>query len=293
MQKCDYCGRQNQDAAAYCIGCGTPLAPEPSSWEPLVDQQASEWILSAFRWALEQFGSNIFYARTILVTPTPDHFPDKSGDPHELVALVFARVRRYAGMENWPCKLVAQESDVDPVIDRITVIQNAPKAPGGTFSISGREQPEVVITYNPAALQRPQSLVAILAHELAHYLGHTAGCPPPGGEKNWEHATDLLAVFLGFGLFLANSAVHFQQFTGYNNQGWSSGTLGYLSEFELVYCLAIFCTLKKIGRVQVRSHLKSTLWPVYDNALTDLRRKGNVMSDLSCVNSVAKNRYEI
>jgi len=290
MQKCDYCGKQNPDEALHCAGCGTPLAPQREGREPLVEPEALEWILSTFRWALEEFGAEAFYARTMLVTPTRDHFPDQAGDPLEQVALVFARIQRYAGMQNWPCKLVAQGRELDPVVDPVTVIQDAPKTPGGTFSVSGGAQPEVQISYNPGAVKRPQALVAILAHELAHYLGRAAKSPPPGGEKNWEHATDLLAVFMGFGLFLANSAVEFQQFTGFNNQGWSSRTLGYLSEFELVYCLAVFCTLKKIGREQVRPHLKPSLLPVYDEAVGELRRKAAVMAELSGINSVARVR---
>jgi len=281
MSNCNYCGRQNPEQAPYCSGCGTPLLEELDGWEPLVDSEASDWILRAFRWALEQFGSDAFFHHTILVTPTAAHFPDQPGDSHQKALAVFRRIQAYAGMQDWPCKLVPQRPGVNLKVDPVTVIENAPRSPGGTFSLAGRERPEVLITYNPEAVQRPQALVAILAHELAHYLGHTAEFPPPGGEKNWEYATDLLAVFLGFGLFSSNSALDFQQFTGFNNQGWSSRSLGYLSEFELVYCLAVFCTLKQIGREQVVGHLKRSLIPVYDNCLKDLRRKEDILTELT------------
>ena len=104
---------------------------------------------------------------------------------------------------------------------------------------------------------------------------------PPGGEKNREYATDLLAVFLGFGLFLANSAIEFHQFTGYNNQGWTTRTLGYLSEFELVYCLAVFCVLRGIPRDQAIAHLKRTLHEVYDDCVKDLQRKADRLAALA------------
>ena len=119
------------------------------------------------------------------------------------------------------------------------------------------------------------------------YLGRSANSPPPGGEKNWEYATDLLAVFTGFGLFLANSAIDFQQFTGYNNQGWSTRKLGYLSEFELVYCLAVFCTLKNIERERLLCHLKPFLIPVYEDCLKDLRRKADIVAELARIKSTA------
>jgi zinc-ribbon domain len=287
MNKCNYCGKENPDEAAFCTGCGQAIAPAPDGWEPLVGAEASGWILLAFRWALEQFGSDVFYQHTILVTPTHDHFPDQAGDPHQKALLAFQRVQKFMGIEHWPCKLVAQQPGVNPVVDPFTVMENAPQSPGGTFSVRGVEEPQVVITYNPATVQRPQALVAILAHELAHYLGRTAQCPPPGGEKNWEYATDLLAVFSGFGLFSANSACDFHQFRGYNNQGWSSRTLGYLSEFEFAYCLAVFCTLKHIDRKQVIAHLKRSLIPVYDDSMKDLRRKAKIVDDLSRIRTTA------
>jgi hypothetical protein len=287
MKECDYCGRQNHEDAANCRECGSPLSERRGDEMSLVGSEASSWILRTFGWALEQFGSDFFHQQTILVTPTRDHFPDQAKDPHETASLWFARVQAYAGMQQWPCRLVGQEPDVETVVDPVTVIQDAPKGPGGTFSVSNESQPEVLITYNPASVQRPQELVAIFAHELAHYLGHTAGCPPPGGEKNREYATDLLGVFLGFGLFLANSAVQFQQFTGYNNQGWSSASLGYLTEFELTYCLAVFCRLKRIAREEIVPHLKKSLVPVYDDCLDHLQRKEEMLAELAEIRSGA------
>jgi hypothetical protein len=279
----------------YCEGCGTALVEDAlvedlTGWEPMVDAEASDWILRAFRWALENYGTDVFYEHTILVTPTSKHFPDHAGDDHQKALMLFDCVRRLSGMQNWPCKLMAQQPDVNPVVDAVTLIQDAPKTPAGTFCISGQEEPEVVITYNPAMVHRPQALVATLAHELAHYLGRTADSPPPGGEKNWEYATDLLAVFTGFGLFLANSAIDFQQFNGYKSHGWSTRKLGYLSEFELVYCLAVFCTLKNIERERLLPYLKPFLIPVYDDCLKDLGRKADIMAELAQIRSTVRRR---
>jgi len=281
MIKCDYCGKTNPETATTCQGCGTALVEDLNGWEPMVDAEASDWILRTFRWALEQFGTDVFYEHIILVTPTSEHFPDVAGDGHQKALRVFECVRRLSGMQDWPCELVAQRPDVNTVVDSVTLIQDPPKTPAGTFSVSEDEDPKVVITYNPAMLQHPQALVATLAHELAHYLGRGADGPPPGGEKNWEYATDLLAVFTGFGLFLANSAIAFKQFTGFKSQGWSTHKLGYLSEFELVYCLAVFCTLKKIERARLLPYLKSFLIPVYDDCLKDLRLNADIIAELA------------
>ncbi|MEM7779796.1 MAG: hypothetical protein AAF697_05310 [Pseudomonadota bacterium] len=88
-------------------------------------------------------------------------------------------------------------------------------------------------------MRDPDALVATLAHELSHLVIHTLGMPP-GGNALEEHATDCMAVYLGFGVFLANSARQFAQFNDGAMQGWSSQTSGYLSENALVTALAIF-----------------------------------------------------
>ena len=72
-------------------------------------------------------------------------------------------------------------------------------------------------------------MVATFAHELSHYLTATAPEPPPGGWDNWEFATDICASFLGFGIFVANSAFSFNQYTEVDSQGWQSSRGGYLT----------------------------------------------------------------
>lgn len=273
--------------AILCSDCGTEFAAE-TEVEPVVDNEASQWILKTFEWALEQFGTDEFYQRTVLVTPSREHFPDPVTKDSDLATVLFTRVKRYAGMEDWVCQLVAQEPDVDPCIAPTITLENSPAGPGGTFGV---DESQVVITYNPNQLRDPRSLIAIFAHELAHYLGESAETPPPGGEKNWEYATDLLAVMMGFGIFLANSAVQFTQYQEGFTQGWASRAQGYLSESELVYVLAIFCLLKNIQWKQVEPHLKESLHSVFRAATMELERKPNDIEKLRSVRkSVNSNR---
>ncbi|REL29586.1 hypothetical protein [Thalassotalea euphylliae] len=102
-------------------------------------------------------------------------------------------------------------------------------------------------------------LVATLAHELAHYLTATAKDEPPGGWENWEFATDIAATFMGFGIFMANSAFNFSQYADADSQGWKSGRSGYLSENEHIYALAIFLLLKDLSINEASRYLKPHL----------------------------------
>jgi hypothetical protein len=119
---------------------------------------------------------------------------------------------------------------------------------------------------------RPHSLVATFAHELSHYLLHSAGTQPPGGRELNEHATDLGAVFMGFGTFLANSAKNFSQFQNESEQGWQMQSQGYLSENALVTSLALFVLLSDADEKAAERDLKNYLRGPFRKAIAATRK---------------------
>jgi hypothetical protein len=241
----------------------------PFTRKPVIETEVSTWIFQAFAWALRNFGSDVFYHNIQLVTPTSRHFPERANSAESLVESTFLRVRKYANLENWPCRIEAQERDPNPIIAPTVVLKGLPSGPAGTFSYA-TESKEAVITYNPDLVSQPESLVATFAHELAHYLGGIAREHPPGGEDYWEHVTDLVAVYLGFGIFLANSAFTFEQYADVGTHGWRSGRQGYMSEYELTYALALFCILKRIDSKEVLPHLDRHLRGFYKNSAGEI-----------------------
>lgn len=227
-----------------------------------------------FAWSLQNFGSDVFYDETELITPTSRYFPDKADSAESMIKHVFVRVRKYAGLENWPCRIQPQEDDPNPIVAPTLVLKGAPSGPAGTFSHRGNKT-EAVITYKPKLINQPESLVATFAHELAHYLSSMAKDAPPGGEEYREHATDLMAVYLGFGIFMANSAFIFQQYTSVDSRGWSSTRQGYLSEYQLTYALAIFCALKNINDDAVLPYLDRHLRGFYKKAVKEAQQSAH------------------
>jgi hypothetical protein len=75
---------------------------------------------------------------------------------------------------------------------------------------------------------------------------------------------------MGFGLFLANSAMTACR-GGCSGCGTSLQKLGYLTEDEFVYALAIFCALKDIQNVEVEPHLKKALRSFFRKAIKEIR----------------------
>lgn len=240
--------------------------------KPLLSQSDIEFQVATFKWLLKNFGGDDFYKTTELVLPTKEYFPSKVDSPEGAASETFEAVKKHAGLENWMCKLEIQEEDADPVVAATLAIQNAPTSPHGTFQAT--EDNEVVITYNPALASQPTQLVATFAHELAHYLTATSKEEPPGGWENWEFATDIAATFLGFGVFMANSAFSFSQYTNSDSQGWKSSRNGYLSESEHIYALAIFNALKGISAELALDHLKPHLKKLLKKAHKELVNSG-------------------
>lgn len=234
---------------------------------PVIDDETIEWEFETFEWLLRNFGGYKKFEATALVLPTDDHFPIQKGlAGHGLAEAVFSHVKRHAGMDDWPCILVAQEADPEPVVGLADIVQGIEPTPAGTFSITGATNVSATITYNPSQLSDPVSLVATLSHELSHFLMATAPTLPPGDEELLEHATDLTSVFLGFGIFMANSHFRFEQFGDALSHGWSTRRQGYLSERQLLFALAIFSTLLGIEPSVVTAHLQPKLKRLYRRA---------------------------
>lgn len=223
------------------------------------DVEECEWQADVYRWAIDQLGADGFFQDRPLVLPTADWFTTAEGAaPDERARILFEDVKRLTGLEAWPCRLIAQDPDPNPVIGEAFVVQNTPRGPGGTFCVETDDETPT-ITYQPAFLARPEKLIRVFAHELAHYLMATTPKPPPGGDEAMEHATDIVTIFLGFGVFVANTAFNFAQHQDVMTPGWSVERLGYVSEDEAILAIALFLIHTRRAPMATRPHLKPGL----------------------------------
>lgn len=138
-----------------------------------------------------------------------------------------------------------------------------------------------MITYSPALASNITGMVATFAHELAHYLLGTIPVDPPGGPVAEEYATDVAAVFMGFGVFTANAVFSFEQFTDGTMIGWRSSQTGYLNEVDVAYTLAVFTELLDIDPKGVRRYLEGNPGSYYRGAVKNvLKRRGEDLERL-------------
>ncbi len=236
--------------------------------QPVIDPTSSEWIFAAYGWALQNFDAKLFYSDTVLVRPTNEFFPGTVNSVHGMAESIFERVKVYAGISHWPT--VVQDQSMCQLTESQQVqIHGALRGPEQIADQSIANSKRLVIPYNPQQINNPEGMIATYAHIVSHHMGQMVKVPPPGGIDHWPQATELLAVFLGFGFMFANSAYNFRGGCSscYNPYAQRDA---YLSEAEATYALALFCTLKGIPNSDVTPDLKRHLRGTYRKSVKDI-----------------------
>lgn len=189
-----------------------------------LDAARRDWQFETYAWLLRNCGGHAKFLETTLVLPTEEHFPDRGMKGHAAVSALFRRARDHAGMADWPCAVEREPDEAHETAN----------APHGVR----------VFTYKRGPLE-PVKLVAGFSCDLSRYLVETFDEPTPGGDAAREAAIELGAIFIGFGVFLANAAVKQASFR--------------LSEGELAHALALFCHLRELPLDSVDPHLSPHL----------------------------------
>ncbi len=234
---------------------------------PLLEDAYAEWMFDTFGWALHNFDARSFRDETILVTPSNKHFPGRANNPDEMAKLIFSQVVGYAGMRHWPLRLLPPDSCV---LEQPKELRIEGALRGAHARAPAADESALLnVSYDPQTLNNPEAMIAVYAHTLAHYLGSAVTEPPPGGVDNWPQATELLAVFLGFGLMFANTALVLP------SGGCCGGPVvrrqAYVSQHDITYALAIFVALKDMPARQVLPHLKKSLRGHFKKALREVK----------------------
>ena len=72
-----------------------------------IDRDELDFQLATFKWLIRQFGP---VEGRPLILPNPDFFPLTIAGVQGAVSELFERVRGYAGMTDWPCRLAPPDS---------------------------------------------------------------------------------------------------------------------------------------------------------------------------------------
>jgi tetratricopeptide (TPR) repeat protein len=198
-----------------------PVAPELQAW-----------LEGRVAWIAQEFG--IERLHDDLVLPNDDFFPDKYRGTEDDARRLFEQVCEY--MEIDPSRVDLRFYKAG---DRRTLahLDDCPDEAGFFQDRNGR----VLVQVEESQFSDPHELVAVFARELAHVHLHGDNRLQKDAADG-ELVTDLLAVFLGFGVFMANAASGSSAILGLIEG------LGYLSDCECAYALSILAWLHCKGQ---------------------------------------------
>jgi len=258
--------------------------------KPPLDETSVEWIFEVFEWGLRHLGSEVFRRHSELITPSNQHFPGRATSVAELASLMFERSRGYAGMQDWPIRLVPPGTALPAELPAITAPTplriGAPTSDSTALTVSDAE-PSIPVSYDPKMVNNPEAMIAGFAQVFAHYLGAAVTEPPPGGIQNWPQTTEVLGVFLGFGALFANTAYTYQPRSCASCGGPPVDRQVNLSQYDVTYALALFCVLKDIPNREVLKALKSSLRAYFKRCRRDVEARTDALARLAAIDSDA------
>jgi hypothetical protein len=230
---------------------------------PLDDEQR-EWADRSFRKLGTLLGARRLLDATVIL-PTEEHFPDPYDQSEGSLRRMVDRVATAMKVDPSLIDVELFHSEYD--VSRTLVPFFSGKgsaAPAGLYFHMPDERQSIAV--NASELKDPMALVAVIAHEIGHVILLRPG-RVRRDEPDMEPLNDLLTIFLGFGIFTANAAFRFSQYTNNQSQGWSTRRLGYLSEPMLGYALARFAYERPREGLHWISFVKSNITPYVKRSL--------------------------
>ena len=194
-----------------------------------VDPETRQWLEERLDWLCREFGNERLLSATV-VLPTPDFFPDPYDGTPEDARMMLDRVCEYMGIQGKTIDLEFFQ-DRNPVSDG--------EYQHGAAGLYQENEGRFLVWVEMSNLGDPLGLVATLAHELGHVLLLGQGRIAREVDDH-EPLTDLLTVFLGMGVFTANSVIRENYWQEGHLGGWSMQRRGYLTMPMYGYALALF-----------------------------------------------------
>jgi hypothetical protein len=200
-----------------------------------VAQEEAEWIDKSFLLLIDLFGPE-WVREAPLVLPTDNFFPLKYEQTEAWASSAFDCVCKLMKVDPDRVELIFDEDDMEHLRKTGLRIGRTSGAAGLYHEVPTKDGPsKAKIHIKNTLIKEPESMIAVMAHELSHVLLLGDAKIERDFEK-MEPLTDLMTVFSGFGVFNANAAhVHKS-----GSRGWKVMNHGYLSPMEFAYALAVF-----------------------------------------------------
>jgi len=249
----------------------------------LVDKHVAEWQFDGFAWLIDNYSSGAALPDSPLFLPTPEFFPAVNWQTGARAGKIFHIVKSQCGFNEGDIfDLVPQAGRPDAALGGVAMVQTWGQTASGTYQMIPAKygKPREIIKYDAGLEKAPVQMVATFAHELSHALHNRAYEPLDIEPELYELFTDLTAIYLGYGIFLANTRFEFSQFSNGDTQGWQAQGAGYLPEADMVFATALFMQIKNIPMETAASHLKPRLAKMLKKAWRQLERHADEVEAL-------------
>lgn len=236
----------------------------------VIQASTADSIFESFHWALDSFDAYTFVHHTELVLPNSRFFPDKANNELDMAKAIYRRVLGYAGLPHWPFALIPQEhfQAAAPAFLGLDYQSRSPRSNTTDIVFNGVNQ--LHLTYSSAMMKKPMDLVATMSNLVAQHYLLQSRLVPPAGEESFNETAEIISVFMGFGVMVANSAYTFRGSCArcYDPRANRNAAL---SEHEAVFALALFSLLKQIPTHNVTPSLKPYLRATFKKAIKQIK----------------------
>ncbi len=221
-----------------------------------VDPATRSWTKECYALFMSKMGSDRFEAIRI-ITPTDEHFPFRLDGSRRTTQSVLEKVCAYMQVDSKNVVLdLFTENDeaLDDALMNILPEWRTRHSGAAGYYVQDDTADKARISIKARDLMNPVSLISTLSHELCHFI--LLDCwKIPGDTSTMEPMTDLLTIFLGMGIFTANSCLQYNQWEDGTREGWSMKRQGYMTQKEIGYALAEWTLLKRDPRPSWARHL--------------------------------------
>ena len=196
-----------------------------------ITKEDKAWVENYLNW-LDQNVVKLENQPTIL--PTKKYFDWEFKGKTKDADFVLYKVGEYFGVNTDNIKLGFYNEGASKLDSSMAIRKE--KGTAGLFVQKGNH---FSILIEAQQLKRPDSLIAVMAHELSHYvLAGKRRLFLNEDENEW--LTDLLAIAFGFGIFIGNTKFEFNQWqSGDGWGGWQYSIQGYLPQQVTAYAMAV------------------------------------------------------
>lgn len=202
--------------------------------------EARAWLTEQLA-ALVAARTEIHLVRAPLIEPTEDYFPDPWGGGEASVRRLARRLLLYAGIDDLPVS--------------VTVLDEGTSIAAGSSGVSfeGLRQGTLEFAVQSAAMRDPMVIVSAMARAVAEAFRRVHRLPI-GNDTPHQRLVDVTAVYLGFGLLMANAALrHGGSGGGWGRRGSRTRTrLGVLDPQSIGFLLAMQLHVRRVQGKELR-----------------------------------------